>query len=155
MKPSTSKRSILMLEDDKEDRYITESFFREQGYNIHLEFVTHGHEVIEYLDRCASEQLPYPDLILLDKNVPIGSGMDVLRQLKADDTYRMIPVVMISGTAFPKDVNESYRLGVSSYVLKPYSNEQTSRKISSFITYWFDTVELPETSSSAIPELSI
>jgi CheY-like chemotaxis protein len=143
MTTTAKRRHILMLEDDTEDRYITESVFKEKGYNIQIDFVTHGHEVMGFLDAHYEKNGACPDLVLLDKNVPTGSGMDVLRELKSHPVYSNIPVVMVSGTAFPKEVAESYRLGVNSYIQKPTGNKETFKKIESFINYWFDTVELP------------
>jgi CheY-like chemotaxis protein len=143
MQPLKTSPFILMLEDDTEDRYITESFFKENGYNVRLEFLTHGPEVMKYLHQCEDKGGGYPHLIILDKNVPTGSGMEVLRELKAHAHYKTIPVVMISGSAFPNEVSESYRLGVNSYILKPSTNQQTLKKIGTFFSYWFETVELP------------
>lgn len=137
-----------MLEDDQEDRYITESFFAERNYDIGLVFVTNGYEVMEYLELSRNIKRPLPSLILLDKNVPIGSGIDVLRELKSHRAYRGIPTVMISGTAFAHEVEECYRLGVNSYITKPTNNEQTIQRIATFVEYWFGTVELPQSSPS-------
>ena len=92
-----------MLEDDSEDRYLTESIFKEIGYNVRLEFLTHGPEVIRHLQQCEEKGGGYPDLILLDKNVPTGSGMEVLKELKTNARYKTIPVVMISGSDAPRN----------------------------------------------------
>ena len=138
---------ILMLEDDSEDRYLTESTFKEIGYNVRLEFLTHGAEVMKHLNQCENDRGAVPDIILLDKNVPTGSGIEVLKELKSHPRYKTIPVVMISGSAFPNEVAESYRLGVNSYILKPSTYQQTIKKIGTFFTYWFETVELPVVSN--------
>lgn len=141
---------ILMLEDDQEDRYITESFFAERNYNIGLVFVTNGHEVMEYLELCRNTRRPLPSLILLDKNVPIGSGIEVLRELKSHRAYRGIPTVIISGTAFEHEVDECYQLGVNSYIVKPTTNDMTAEKIGTFVQYWFSIVELPQSALSGM-----
>jgi CheY-like chemotaxis protein len=142
IKPATVPY-ILMLEDDSEDRYITKSFFSERGYNIGLVLVTYPDEVMEYLHNCIKENNKLPSLILLDKNVPAGDGLEVLKDIKASSFFRGIPVVMISGTDFPEHVAESYKYGASSYILKPSTNELTIKKIETFINYWFETVNLP------------
>jgi CheY-like chemotaxis protein len=138
---------ILMLEDDHDDRHITSSFFLESGREIHIEFLEHADEVLPYLEGCGEATLPR--LIVLDKNVPRGNSMQALRQIKEHPAFRIIPVVMISGSAFPAEVLESYRLGVNSFISKPFNNEQTTKTIGTFISYWFDTVELPASHAAA------
>ena len=67
---------ILMLEDDDDDRHITQTFFSERGYNIALEFFINSDDVLPYLEKCLEEDLLLPRLILLDKNVPASGGME-------------------------------------------------------------------------------
>lgn len=153
MQPGSRQPFILMLEDDNEDRYITESYFREKGHNVRLEFLTHGPEVMQYLQQCEKDESGYPQLILLDKNVPTGSGMDVLKELKSHPRFRSLPVVMISGSAFPNEIAECYMLGANSYIHKPSTNKLTIQKIESFFNYWFDTVELPDVLENVKPNL--
>lgn len=140
---------ILMLDDDGDDRYLTAMFFKEQGYRVDLKFLMNTMDVMPFMNRCIKECLQLPSLILLDKNVPSGNGFDVLRELKAHSAFQKIPVVMISGSAHQKEIDESYRLGASSYIVKPMNNELTQRKIGSFVRYWFDTVELPQRKAAA------
>jgi len=137
------ERYILMLEDDGDDRHITETFFAEQNYNIRLEFLTNPGEMISYLDRCYQEGILLPSLIILDKYVPAGSGIEVLKAIKAHPVFHQIPTVMISGSDHEEDIEESYRLGANSYIIKPFRSEFTIKKISTFVTYWFEVAELP------------
>lgn len=136
--------TILMLEDDADDRHITESSLSSNEFDIDLVFLVNGHQVLQYLADCGpGKRFDYPDLVLLDKNVPIHSGLDVLRDIKSHPLYKRIPVIMVSGTAYPQDVAEAYELGVNSFIQKPANDKLTVEKISSFVKYWFDTVELP------------
>lgn len=143
MSPEINIPYILMMEDDAEDRYITRSFFEEKGYNIGLEFVTHPDGVIGFLDERRKNSGQLPRIILLDKHVPAGDGVDVLQQLKEHPDYKQIPVIIVSGTAAPEDVKRSYELNVSSYIVKPMTDKLTTEKIDAFVQYWFNTVELP------------
>jgi CheY-like chemotaxis protein len=137
--------SILMLEDDADDRLITETTFSSNGFNIELTFLVNGKQVMEYLSQCGQGRAyHFPDLVLLDKNIPMHNGLDVLREIKAHPVFKKIPVVMVSGTAFQQDVDEAYKLGVNSFIQKPGTEKMTIQKISSFVKYWFETVELPE-----------
>ena len=141
-----------MLEDDGDDRHITQLFFIEKGYNVGLEFMTDPTRVLPYLETLLLKDLLLPQLILLDKNIPMVSGIEVLRQIKAHPVLRMIPVVMISGSSNQDDVNECYRLGVNSFITKPFTNELTAKNIDSFVNYWFGTVDLPEVVNTAITD---
>jgi len=132
---------ILMLEDDRDDRHITQSFFAESGNNIHIEFLENADDVLPRLEQCGEDELP--SLILLDKNVASGNSMETLRFIKLHEHFRVIPVVVISGSAFPSEVREAYRLGANSFIAKPFSSGDTAKTIGSFISYWFHTVELP------------
>ncbi|WP_276131678.1 response regulator [Polluticoccus soli] len=144
MEEKSRTYTILMLEDDADDRHITESTLSSNEHSIDLVFLVNGHQVMQYLTDCGSgKHFAFPDLILLDKNVPLHGGLDVLRELKAHPVYKKIPVVMVSGTAYPQDVAAAYELGANSFIQKPANDRLTLEKISSFVNYWFDTVELP------------
>jgi CheY-like chemotaxis protein len=148
---SASRPYILMLEDDSDDRYITSNLFREMNYNVDLKFFVEPQDVVPYMKQCLTEGLRLPSLALLDLNIPSGSGLDVLRDIKAHPILQRMPVVMISGSAYPRDVEESYRLGASSYIIKPLNSAHTQQKIDTFVRYWFETVELPQAPVYALP----
>lgn len=140
----TDQPYILMLEDDEDDRYFTGSFFEDRGYNVQLEFLTEAADVLPYLERCINNNSQLPVLILLDKNARSTSGLETLAQLKAHPLLKAIPVVMISGSAFPQDIAAGYDLGANSFIIKPLNSVETTRTIESFMNYWFNTVNLPD-----------
>ncbi len=140
---------ILMLEDDGDDRHITKTFFSEKGYDVGLEFLADPDAVLPYLERCIHENRLLPRLILLDKNIPPIGGLEILRQIKMNETLKIIPVVMISGSTSQQEIDESYRLGVNSFISKPFNNEDTAKTIDTFVNYWFGTVDLPEVANVA------
>lgn len=144
---STSKQlSILMLEDDHDDRHITESFFAEKGYDIKVQFMDESDRLISYLEDAAIDG-SLPDLILMDLNMPRRNGFEVLKELKLHLQFRQIPVVIISGTAYHGEVKECYLLGANSFIQKPFTDQLTQKKIATFIDYWFHVCELPQTQS--------
>lgn len=134
---------ILMLEDDSEDRYITQTFFSERGYKIGLEFLTYPDQVIPYLADCEAKHKRLPSLILLDKNVPRGDGLEVLQQLKAHPAFKAIPVIVISGTGYKEDIDDCYKYGASSFIVKPDTDALTAKKIETFVSYWFEVTDIP------------
>lgn len=137
----TSVWHILMVEDDPDDRYLTQRVFEEHRYNVKLDFLTGGEEVLAYLDTRSQDMLP--SLIVLDKNLPAIDGLDVLRKVKEHPGYRYIPVVMVSGTVAPGVVEECYRAGANSFFQKPSGDRLTRERISAFLHYWLEVVDLP------------
>ena len=143
----TGKRyNILMVEDDHDDRYITETFFSEKGYDIDLKFLDQSDHVISYLEDAAIDGT-VPNLILLDLNLPRKSGFEILKELKSHSQFHVIPIIVVSGTAYPDEVKECYRLGANSFVQKPFTEHLTQQKIEIFVNYWFQVSELPEVQS--------
>jgi CheY-like chemotaxis protein len=136
-------RSILMLEHDDDDRYITQSVFDQHHYPVKLHFVSNSDELFSFLSSCAENGVAFPSLILLNHYaVPLNS-VEILKRLKGDDRYVHIPVVVLSGTLSHDILHECYSVGASSFIQKPALNRETNEKISTFVRYWFETVQLP------------
>ena len=131
------KPRVLMIEDDLDDRYITETYFAQIGYSIALEFFDGHGDIIQYLSGLQHEMLP--DLIVLD---PGRRGNGTLRQLKSHNDFKVIPVVVLSEVSQRTAVKEAYRLGANSFIEKPSTHALTQEKISTFAKYWFNVVEL-------------
>jgi CheY-like chemotaxis protein len=135
-------RTILMLEHDEDDRYITQSVFEENQVNVNLRFVTTSQELLKYLETCASDHSPFPTLILLNYYASPLNASEILRDLKSDVRFKHIPTVVLSGSVHPDIVKQCYLEGASSFIQKPSLSRDTSTKITNFIKYWFETVEL-------------
>jgi len=132
------KQQLLMIEDDADDRYITEKYFSDNGVDIGLDFFDAAEDVVEYLSTLPDHLLPR--LIILS---PGKNRLQALQDLKSHPQFKLIPVVVLSETAHPSVVYEAYRLGASSVIQKPATHQDTQLKISTFAKYWFSTVELP------------
>jgi CheY-like chemotaxis protein len=128
--------TILMADDDADDRALTKEALEEGRLMNTIRFVEHGEELLEYLKRTGRyappADAPRPGLILLDLNMPRKDGRAVLKEIKSDPDLRTIPVVVLTTSKADEDVYRSYDLGVNSYIVK-----QTLEK------YWFEIVELP------------
>ena len=104
-----------------------------------------GEEALDYLFRRGRfEAAARPDLVLLDLNLPRSTGREVLAALKADAALRETPVVVLTTSARPRDIDEAYALGCNSYVVKPLDARQFFRSFHAIYRYWFRTVALPE-----------
>jgi len=146
------RRFILMLEDDADDRELTQSIFAENNYDIGIEFLACDDDVVGYLEERNAQRKHLPALILIDKYIRAGESCSILDAIKSDKRFSHIPVVMISGSDLPSDIEECYRLGANSYIVKPSYNDLTVRKIVTFVNYWFQVAELPYTMATAVAE---
>lgn len=133
------KRSkILMLEHDEDDRYITKAFFDEGRYPLDIDFVHNSNEFSTYLEQCPE----LPALIMVNQHAVPMNAVELLKMVKSNPAHRHIPVVVLSGTSNEEMIRECYASGASSFIQKPAGHAETDHKISSFIRYWFETVEL-------------
>jgi CheY-like chemotaxis protein len=135
-------RTILMLEHDEDDRYITQAVFEENQLPVSLQFVATSHELVKFLETCAVDKSPFPSLILLNYYASPSNAGEILRGLKSDPRFKHIPAVVLSGTVHPDIIKQCYEEGASSFIQKPSLSRETSAKITNFIKYWFETVEL-------------
>jgi CheY-like chemotaxis protein len=136
-------RTILMLEHDDDDRYITQTVFNDHRYHVSLEFVNTSFELFSFLSNCDKNHLPLPSLILLNYHAGPSNAVEILTELKRNHALIHIPVVVLSGSVKQEIIKECYDAGASSFIQKPSNADDTDKKISNFFRYWFETVELP------------
>lgn len=139
--------TILMADDDSDDRILTKEALEEGRLANEVRFVEDGEELLEYLRRegrySPPAQAPRPGLILLDLNMPRKDGRTVLKEIKSDPDLRTIPVVVLTTSKADEDVYKSYDLGVNSYIVKPVTFEALVDVLQTIEKYWFEIVELP------------
>jgi response regulator RpfG family c-di-GMP phosphodiesterase len=136
--------SILMLEYDEDDQYITRQFFRENYPSIQVEIVNTSEEFFQSLTRKKENVKDLPSLMLLNYNSTPKSAPELLAEIKRDPVLRHIPAIVLSGTITPGIVEECYGCGANSFIQKPALMKDTDEKIRTFIHYWFSTVQLPK-----------
>lgn len=139
--------TILMAEDDPDDRLMTSEAFHECRLGNPLQFAVDGEELMDYLHRRGrfndQAAYPMPGLILLDLNMPRKDGREALREIKADSRLRDIPVVILTTSRAEEDVAQSYRDGVNSFITKPVSFNALIEVIQTLGKYWLEIVDLP------------
>ena len=139
--------TILMADDDADDRRLTQEAFEEARLINDLRFVENGEQLLDYLRRkgpyASPAEAPRPGLILLDLNMPRKDGRTVLKELKSDPELRQIPVVVLTTSKADEDIYKSYDLGVNSYIVKPVTFEALVDILQTLEKYWFEIVELP------------
>jgi CheY-like chemotaxis protein len=139
--------TILMADDDQDDRDLTRDAMRKGKLPGQLRCVEDGEELLEYLNRqgryTQPEDSPLPELILLDLNMPRMDGREALREIKADPDLRSIPVVVLTTSEEDEDIFRSYDLGASSYITKPVTFDALVQVMRELGNYWFQIVRLP------------
>lgn len=141
--------NIVMADDDPDDRMLVKDALAETAVPHTLDCVGDGEELLEYIRRrgryAGGADYPDPRLILLDLNMPRKDGRETLRELKADPKLRQIPVVVLTTSNASEDVQHTYDLGASSFIIKPIDFTTLVNMLQSLLHYWFRTVQLPPT----------
>ena len=114
---------VMLVEDNPEDIAFTRIMLRKNELDRHLVVAENGKGAIRALEVLAGDKSEIPDLILLDINLPDISGIDLLTRLKSDNRFAKIPVVMLTGSNVDDDIQRSYDLGASTYLVKPISKD--------------------------------
>lgn len=138
---------ILMAEDDKGDQELTRRALAQGKIKNDLHIVEDGEEALDYLFRRGKyadpATSPWPDLFLLDLNMPKKDGRQVLQQLKEHQRFDTLATVVLTTSKQEEDILRSYRLGVKSYITKPVDFKQFIEVIHALENYWFKIVVLP------------
>jgi two-component system, response regulator len=137
---------ILLVEDNPEDAEMTMRALRKRNLANHLHWVKDGEEALEYLfctGRYAGRDLRQPPrLVLLDIKMPKVDGIEVLRRVKGSD-LKQVPVVVMTSSNEERDVLETYRLGVNSYIVKPVRFEDFMDTVAKIGLYWVLSNRVP------------
>ena len=135
---------ILLVEDSPDDAALTVDALRDGRVQNRVAVVEDGVEAMAYLRRDgAYADVPRPDLILLDLNLPRKNGREVLAEVKQDPDLRRIPVVVMTSSDDEKDILAAYNLYVNCYVTKPVDLDQFIGVVKTIEHFWLSVVKLP------------
>jgi CheY-like chemotaxis protein len=141
-----AKTTVLYVEDEENDILFMKLAFKQVGLELVLQPVVDGQKAIAYL---AGEggyadrgRYPLPALILLDLNLPLISGFEVLEWLRKQPELAWVPVVIFSSSGRPEDREKAHELGANDYVLKPASGMQFSEIVRTFHQRWIASGDL-------------
>jgi CheY-like chemotaxis protein len=147
MRPQGKPITILMADDDADDRLMTQDAFAEAHLLNSLRFVEDGIELMDYLYHRGKysdpADAPRPGLILLDLNMPRKDGREALQEIKADPNLRQIRIIVLTTSKAEEDIYRSYDLSAASYIQKPVTFEALVEVIKTLGKYWLEIVELP------------
>jgi CheY-like chemotaxis protein len=140
--------TILMADDDADDRDMSRDAFAESHLANDLRFVEDGVQLMDYLKRRGKyadpNASPRPGVILLDLNMPKKDGREALCEIKADPELQNIPIIVLTTSKQEEDILRSYQLHANSYITKPVTFEALVQVVGALGKYWLEIVELPE-----------
>jgi two-component system response regulator len=143
----TPNQAILLVEDSPEDYEATERAFRRAGLKNPIHRCSDGDEALDYLYRrgryADPAAAPTPGIILLDLNLPGTDGREVLETVKAEESLRRIPVIVLTTSSDERDIRACYDAGANSYIQKPVDLDGFMQAIERLKGYWFEVVILP------------
>lgn len=134
-------RPILLVEDNPDDERLTLRALRRSNLANPVVVARNGEAALQ---RVFSPE-PLPCVVLLDLKLPKVDGLEVLRQIRAGDLTRLLPVVMLTSSSEDRDIIESYSLGANSYVRKPVNIDEFTEAVRQLGLYWALISELPPT----------
>jgi len=142
-----SAPTILVADDDPDDRQWIKESLTETGKAGKLLFVVDGEDLMDFLHHSgkytAMPSLSYPGLILLDLNMPKMDGREALKAIKSDARLRHIPIIILTTSKAEHDIFHTYNLGANSVILKPVTYAALVQIMNNLTRFWFDTAQLP------------
>lgn len=136
---------ILLVEDSPADVVLAKRAFKEAEHDVHLNVVEDGREALNFLfKKSGYEDAPAVDLVLLDLNIPLVEGRDVLRAIKADKMLQKTPVIILSGSESRKDIEELYALQANCYLLKPVDMDSMKKIVQGIDYFWLSLARLSQ-----------
>ena len=137
------KFTILIAEDDPDDRFLLKKAFEENKAEETIAFVENGIKALEFLKKIRDANHVFPNLIILDLNMPFRDGKEVLREIKEDSVLRRIPVLILSTSSNEAIIDKCYELGANTYIVKPLSFERLLKVVEQIKSYWLQIASLP------------
>jgi chemotaxis family two-component system response regulator Rcp1 len=135
---------VLLVEDSPGDVRLTKEAFKDAKVHINLHVASDGAEAMAFLGREGEHaNVPRPDLILLDLNLPKKDGREVLAEIKASPSLKSIPVVILTTSASEEDILRSYLLHANCYITKPVDLDGFLKVVKSVDNFWLSVVKLP------------
>jgi len=147
MESKPENEIILVAEDDDDHFLLTTEAMELAGLKQTIHRVKNGQELMQYLLRQEHfekyRETPLPRLILLDFNMPRLNGLEFLQKIQDRPLLLQIPIVALSTTIAPEDISRGYKLGVNSFIQKPFHFKEWIKVMTQIKEYWFGTVQLP------------
>jgi CheY-like chemotaxis protein len=139
-----NQAEVLLVEDNIADQRLITEAFKDSNPQANVHVVSDGVEALAYLRNAgAAGNVPLPDLIILDLNLPRKDGRELLAEIKVNQEFRRIPVIVFTTSNAASDVTQTYALHANCYINKPIHLDNFLSVIESINQFWLNTVELP------------
>lgn len=137
---------MLVIEDSPSDVRLLQEAIKENNIRCEMAVACDGVQGLSHLREVSDGKLDRPDLIILDLNLPLKNGREVLAEIKTSPKLKQIPVLVMTSSRSDDDVNEAYTLNANCFISKPYNLEEYVEILRSIEEFWFHTATLPEAS---------
>ena len=138
---------VLLVEDSDDDVFFMRRAWQQAGITHALQVVTDGNQALDYLAGTGKyadrTQYPLPCLMLLDWKLPYLMGEEVLRTVRRQPGFAAMPILVLSSSVHPKDIDRAYRLGANVYLEKPPTHSRLADLVKLIRTFWLDTIRYP------------
>lgn len=134
------RNKIVIVDDDPDDQYFLNNAFHRIDKDLDINFLDSGDDLLNFFQNDCNLSV-FPDLIILDLNMPKMNGKEVLKRIKSIDKLRFLPVVVFSTSSSEKEVKEVYELGANTFIVKPSTYQQVFDVAKNIYDYWFLTAE--------------
>ncbi|HWB65186.1 MAG TPA: response regulator [Chitinophagales bacterium] len=138
---------ILIADDDAEDRMLIIDALKENRLRNNIQTVENGEELMEYLRNTGKytdrQKYPRPGILLLDLNMPKKDGREVLKEIRADEQLKGLPIIILTTSKAEEDILKTYNLGVNSFITKPVHFTAMVDIMKTLNKFWLEIVELP------------
>lgn len=131
------KKYIIIAEDDEDDQFLISSAWEEFDTDVTYKFVNDGVALLQMLQTAEA----MPEFLIMDLNMPIKNGREVLMELRNSDIYKYIPVLIMSTSKAPYDIASSYDAGANAYLVKPSTFTELENLLKNVLAFWIDTAE--------------
>ncbi|MBP0017467.1 MAG: response regulator [Cyanobacteria bacterium SBLK] len=139
---ATLEKILLVAEDSDEDFVVLQRFMKRLEVKTPVYRCVDGDEVLDFLYREGNDldtvTIPRPSAILLDLNLPGLDGRELLEQLKQDESFKAIPIIIFTTSSNPEDIEWCYQRGANGYLIKPVNSLELQKTIRGFVEYWLE-----------------
>lgn len=142
-------RDVLLIEDNPGDARLVKEAFKQTSHADSLHVVATGSEALDFIyGRDDYAESPRPDVILLDWSLPKMDAEDILDEIKTDEEFRCIPIIVLSGASTPIEISSAYDHFANAYIEKHADPEEVERMIKQIDEFWFSVARLPAPNES-------
>jgi len=150
-----AQKKILVADDDADDLFLLQRAFEKANIRVSMTCVRDGDEAIEFLQAATAEGSSMPELFFLDLKMPRMDGFEVLEWVRGQPGLKRLPILVLSSSDEPEDINRAYDLGANSYLVKPFGTEYLGDIVESLNAYWLKLNRHPDCRAAECREFGL